>query len=396
MNATRKRKFFIATEEEIISGETTDVYFLRAVETLNKVGKNPEVKMEIHTSSLPKGWEWGVFSGLKEVLSLLEGKPITLWALEEGEIFKPDEPVMIVETNYADFAPFETPLLGLICQSSGISTKALRLKIAAGGKPVLSFGVRRMHPAIAPMIDRASYIGGADGIASVLSAKLMNKKPVGTMPHAMILIIGDTVKAAVAFNEAVPPEVPRIALIDTFGDEKFEAIRVAETLKEKLYGVRLDTPASRRGNLKKILEEIRWELDLRGYGYVKLIVSGGLDEKELEELKDIADSFGVGTSLSNSPVINFAMDIVEIEGKPITKKGKKSGAKQLWVCPTCGYREVSLLKPEEEAHLHCPYCGSEMEPKLKKFIENGKTVREPRSEDEARKNALRWAGWKEE
>ena len=98
-------------------------------------------------------------------------------------------------------------------------------------------------------------------------------------------------------------------------------------MKGKLYAVRLDTPASRRGNFYRIFEEVRWELDLRGFKHVKLFASGGLDEKEVMELKPLVDAFGVGTCISNAPVVDFAMDIMEIEGNPLAKRGKLSGAK---------------------------------------------------------------------
>jgi nicotinate phosphoribosyltransferase len=90
----------------------------------------------------------------------------------------------------------------------------------------------------------------------------------------------------------------------------------------------------------ELLREVRWELDLRGYGHVKLIVSGGLDEQDLRELNEVADGYGVGTAISNAPVVNFAMDLVEIDGRPSTKRGKLSGHKRLWVCPACGARTV--------------------------------------------------------
>ncbi|CUS91929.1 Quinolinate phosphoribosyl transferase, C-terminal domain, partial [Candidatus Kryptonium thompsonii] len=134
-----------------------------------------------------------------------------------------------------------------------------------------------------------------------------------------------------AFDEIIDPKVPRIALIDTFTDEKFEAIRIAEALKDKLYGVRLDTPSSRRGNFLAILKEVRWELDIRGFKNVKIFVSGGVDEEIIKQLNEVVDAYGVGTTISSAPVLDFAMDIVEIEGKPMAKRGKLSGEKQVYV-----------------------------------------------------------------
>ena len=161
------------------------------------------------------------------------------------------------------------------------------------------------------------------------NAELIGIEPSGTMPHALILIMGDTVEATKAFDEVIDPKVKRVSLIDTFNDEKVEAIRVAEALGKRLYGVRLDTPSSRRGDFSKIIEEIRWELNLRGFGHVQIYVSGGLDEKRILALNPVVDAYGVGTSITNARVVDFAMDIVEIDGKPLAKRGKMSGSKSV-------------------------------------------------------------------
>ena len=125
----------------------------------------------------------------------------------------------------------------------------------------------------------------------------------------------------------------RVALIDTLQDEKFEAIRVAEALGKDLYAVRLDTPSSRRGDFFQILSEVRWELDIRGFEHVKILASGGIDEYEILKLNSLVDGYGVGTSIANAPVLSFALDIMEIEGQPMAKRGKRSGAKQVWRVP---------------------------------------------------------------
>ncbi len=95
-------------------------------------------------------------------------------------------------------------------------------------------------------------------------------------PHALVLVVGDQVKAWRYFDEVIEPEVPRTALVDTLCDEKFEALMAVEALGERLNAIRLDTPSSRRGNFRRIVEEVRWELDLRGgYEHVKIFLSGG-------------------------------------------------------------------------------------------------------------------------
>ena len=295
------RKFLYADDEEIKKGETTDIYFVRTKKILEAKGLTKvRVVAEITNGRLPENWEWGVLCGIEEAANLLEGLPIDVYSMPEGSIFKCRdyyglrEPVMFIEGPYGDFCIYETPLLGLLCQSSGVATKAARVKKAIGSKPAIAFGIRRMHPAISPMLDRAAYIGGLDGVSSLKGAKTIGKEPVGTMPHALIIVLGDQVKAWKAFDEVIPPEVSRIALVDTYFDEKAEAIMAAEALGEKLYAVRLDTPSSRRGDFAEIVREVRWELDARGYRNVKIFVSGGIDERSAKVLSEAGvDAFGV-------------------------------------------------------------------------------------------------------
>ncbi|ALV61749.1 Nicotinate phosphoribosyltransferase [Thermococcus sp. 2319x1] len=381
------KDFYIAHEDEIKAGKTTDVYFIRTKKILEEKGIHKKVFADISTTSLPKGWKWGVLAGVEEVAKLLEGHPVNVYSMPEGTIFHPYEPVMQIEGYYEKFGIFETALLGMLSQASGIATAALRIKMAAKFKPVYSFGIRHMHPAIAPMIDRSAFIGGCDGVSGVLGAEMIGEKPVGTMPHALVLTVGDQVKAWKYFDEIMPEEVPRVALVDTFCDEKSEALMAAEALGEKLAAVRLDTPSSRRGNFKRIVEEVRWELDLRGYEHVKIFLSGGLDEESIKELADIADAFGVGGSIASAKPIDFSLDIVEVEGKPITKRGKLSGRKQVYRCENGHYHRVPAEKKLEK----CPVCGAKVEPLLKPLIENGEIVAELPKAREIREYVLEQA-----
>ncbi|MEM3793143.1 MAG: nicotinate phosphoribosyltransferase [Candidatus Bathyarchaeia archaeon] len=374
-----KRAFHIALPQEIKKGLTTDVYFIRTKKILDALKMDKiRVVMEVTTGKLPKDWPWAVFCGLDDVLTLLEGLPVNLFSFPEGTIFKPFDadglriPVMVVEGPYGDFCIYETPLLGLVCQASGIATMAARIRKVAKDKIVMGFGIRRMHPALAPMIDRASYIGGVDGVSSVIGAETIGKRPMGTMPHALIIVLGDQVRAWKSFDELIEEDVPRIALVDTFYDEKAEAVMAAEALGNKLYGVRLDTPGSRKGDFAAIVREVKWELKTRGYGHVKVIVSGGLDDENIPSLVEAgADGFGVGTSISNAPTIDFAMDIVCVEDKPIAKRGKLSGRKQVWRCENCLIDYVRLVWEEEPK---CRFCGGETVPMLRKYIDNGSVL----------------------
>ncbi|MGC8609177.1 MAG: nicotinate phosphoribosyltransferase, partial [Thermoplasmata archaeon] len=296
-------KFNVATEDEIADGMASDVYFERTINALKNECKNKKVSMEA-TVSGPLD-TWINFTGLDEVIKLLEGLPVDVYAIPEGTILNPRDfnglpvPFLRIDGNYCSFGKYETAILGMICQSSGISTKSSKIRIAAGNLPFFSFGIRRMHPSISPMIDRAAFIGGADGVSGILGAKLIGEKPIGTMPHALSLLLGDEEAWKVTL-ENTPEDQKSVLLIDTFMDEKFSAIKVGEMFKNVDY-VRLDTPSSRRGNFEALIREVRWELNLRGYENIKIMVSGGLNEESVKSLRLAgADAFGVGTSISSA------------------------------------------------------------------------------------------------
>ncbi|MBP1357912.1 MAG: nicotinate phosphoribosyltransferase, partial [Sulfolobus sp.] len=326
----------------------------------------------VHSYGLPEGYKWAVFAGLEEVLKLFEGKPVDIYALPEGTLFKEIEPVMIIEGNYLDFGVYETAFLGILRHYSSIATKAARIKSLAMDKTVLFFGLRALHPAIAPMADRAAFIGGCDGISGAFDKEIFDVEPSGTMLHALMLAVGDNVKAWKAFDEAMPPNVPRIILSDTFEDERTEALKAAELLKERIYGVRLDTPSSRRGNFRKIIQEVRWTLNINGYHNVKIIASGGIDEDDIINLRDVVDGFGVGTSIAFPPSVDFSADIVEkyINGKwvPFTKRGKWPGAKQIYRCGDSPDSDIIAMFSQNPPSGNC-------KPLLVKYIENGKLIR---------------------
>nr|MDO8100348.1 nicotinate phosphoribosyltransferase [Candidatus Njordarchaeota archaeon] len=393
----KDRLFYYADDDEIRKGDTADIYLFRTKEILEKKGLgDKKVVVEVTTGSLPSNVDWGVLCGVGEVARLLEGLPIDVYCMLEGTVFHARDhsgiraPVMVVEGAFSEFVLYDTSMLGLICQSSGIATRAARLrKIIGPNKFLLSFGIRRMHPAIAPLIDYAAYVGTADGVSGVAGAKLIGIEPSGTLPHTLILLFydafGSQAEAWKAFDEIMPREVPRVALCDTMYDEKIESLMAAETLGKRLSMVRLDTVGSRRGNMPDIVREVRHELDIRGHNHVKIMVSGGLNEESVKELAQLADGFGVGTYISNSPTVDLSFDIVEIEGKPITKRGKVSGKKQVYRCMNC-YVDLAISFDENPT---CPVCRSRMEPLLQPLIKNGRIVRKQPAPRETQEYVLK-------
>ncbi|MGD0916350.1 MAG: nicotinate phosphoribosyltransferase [Thermodesulfobacteriota bacterium] len=369
--------FHIADPKEIKDGKMTDVYFVRTMEVLKAKKIDKWVKAEFIAKRFPEDYGWGVLAGIEETAYLLRDLKVNVKSMKEGTVFRAFEPVMEIEGMYTEFGLYETSVLGLLCQASGVATKAARCKKAAEGRTLISFGARRIHPAIAPMVERNAFIGGCDGVSVVKNAELLGEEASGTMPHALILIIGDTVEATKAFDEVIQSRVKRVSLIDTFNDEKIEAIRVAEALGKRLYGIRLDTPSSRRGDFRKIIEEVRWELSLRGFGDIKIFVSGGLDENSILGLNPVVDAYGVGTSIANARVIDFAMDIIEIEGRPLAKRGKMSGAKSVLRCSKC-HRDKMVPFKEKQGHsirgLDRCTCGGRFKEILLPFIKDRKVL----------------------
>ncbi|TET53526.1 MAG: nicotinate phosphoribosyltransferase [Actinobacteria bacterium] len=366
--------FHTASDKEIKDGKITDVYFERGKNILEGKGIKKNVVAEIRAAVLPDDWSWAVLGGVEEAVRLFEGLPVNCRSLPEGTVFEEEVPVFWIEGEYTSWAVYETAVLGFLCQASGIVTKAARCKIAAEERQIYSFGARRMHPAIAPMIERAAYIGGVDGVATTAAAKLIGEMPIGTMSHSIILVFGNETEAFKAFNEVIEPSVKRVALVDTFNDEKFASISAAEALGKDLYAVRLDTPSSRRGDFYKILQEVRWELDTRGYSHVKIFISGGLDEYEIEELNDYADAYGVGTAISAADVVDFSLDIVEVEGKPFAKRGKMSGSKEVYRCDACF--EMTVLPIKEDPGV-CSCKEGIFEKTSKEVVKQGKVLELP-------------------
>jgi len=324
MNARRTRP-----SSEILSGESADVYFARAEQVLEREGLNPVVTMEVF------GRQNAILCGIDEVKNLLahalaSSAPgeVTVEALDDGDAIESKEIVLRITAHYRAFGLYETALLGMLAQSTGWATAARECVTAAAPQPVISFGARHVHPDITDVLDYAAIVGGCVGASTPAGARLAGLSPTGTMPHSLVLIMGDTVAAAVAFDRDLDPDVPRIVLVDTFKDEAEEALRVASALGDRLYGIRLDTPSERGRVTPDLVREIRARLDQAGYNHVKIVVSGGLNPERMGVFRDAGapvDSYAVGSYISGATPIDFTGDIKEIDGRPIAKRGRIPG-----------------------------------------------------------------------
>ena len=312
--------------EAVLSGETADIYFARTVEILRHEALNPVATMEVFASRA------GILCGMEEVKALLARvlpeANREVWALAEGEAIEKKEVVLRITAPYQSSGLYETAIGGILAHCSGWATAARECVEAARGIPIISFGARHVHPSVAGIMDYSAIIGGCVGCSSVAGAKLTGTEPAGTMPHALIIIMGDTVKATIAFDKYMPPEVSRVSLVDTFKDEAEESLLVAQALGEKLNSVRLDTPGERGQVTPDLVKEVRARLDLAGFKHVKIFVSGGVSLERIKQFVEEGapvDGFGVGSYISGAKPIDFTADLHEVEGKPIAKRGRIPG-----------------------------------------------------------------------
>jgi len=323
------RRFNSATDAEILNADVADSYFHRTMEILRARGlADTPVHAELaYKTSDPD--DWFVVAGLDEIAYLLDGVDVEVRAVPEGTICRPQEPILTLSGPYSAFGEHETAILGLLCQASGVATGAARCRLAAGERPVISFGARRMHPAVTPMIERAAYLGGCDMVAVDLAVERLGIPATGTTPHALVLVLGSTAEAASAFDEVMAPEVPRTIIIDTFDDEKFGALLAARAIPDSISAIRMDTPGNRRGDFLDLMREVRWELDRNGFEHVKIFASGGIDVEYILHLNPICDAYGVGGAIADAPMIDYSLDIVEVDGEDRSKRGKRGGRKRL-------------------------------------------------------------------
>ncbi len=310
----------------LLAGDTADVYYQRTLTILRNEGVNPVVFIEFSASSR------GVLCGLSEVKALLSrilpdvGSEV--WALEEGEAIDEGEVALRIKAPYGSLGLYETAITGMLASSTGWATAASQCSIAAQGTPVLSTAARHVHPNVAAEVDYASIVGGCASCSTIQGARLAGVTPAGNMPHTLPLLLGDTIKAAQAFDRHMPHEVPRIVLVDTFRDEAEESLNTARSLRERLRGVRLDTPKQRGGVTADMVKEVRSRLDHAGFRHVEIMVSGGMTPHRIGEFVASGapvDQFGVGTYIASAHPNSFGSHIHEIDGRPVAKRGRVPG-----------------------------------------------------------------------
>ncbi|MFL5407081.1 MAG: nicotinate phosphoribosyltransferase [Myxococcales bacterium] len=221
-------------------------------------------------------------------------------AMPEGTVAFPHEPILRVRGPAVAAMLVETPLLTLLNFQTLVATKAARVCLAANGRPVIEFGLRRAQgPDGGVSAARAAYVGGCEATSNLLAGKLFGIPVRGTHAHSWIMLHDDERQAFHEYAEAMPDDC--VFLVDTYDSLSGvgHAIEEARALRAKgheLLGIRLDS-----GDLAWLSQEARRRLDEAGFDGVRILASNDLDENVinslLKEQGAKIDSFGVGTSL---------------------------------------------------------------------------------------------------
>jgi len=346
----------------------TDLYQLNMMQAYIDRGETKTAVFEFFVRKLPRDRGFLIAAGLEQVLDFLAnlhfapeeldwlarsgrfGKNLIdylaalrftgdIHAMPEGTLFFADEPILRVTATLPEAQLIETRVINLLQFQSMIAAKAARVVLAAPGKRLVDFGLRRAHGAEAGLLAaRASYIAGFAGTATVLAEKLFGIPIFGTMAHSYVQIHDDEAQAFENFARARPKNL--ILLIDTYDTEAAarKVVALAPKLKAAgitIAGVRLDS-----GDLVALSKAVRHILDEGGLRDVTIFASGGIDETTIAKIIRSGapiDGFGIGSSLttsSDAPGLDCVYKLEEYAGLPRRKRsaGKATwpGRKQVW------------------------------------------------------------------
>ncbi|WP_437942156.1 nicotinate phosphoribosyltransferase [Sorangium sp. So ce341] len=245
-----------------------------------------------------------------------------VWAVPEGTVFFPNEPLLRVTAPIIEAQLIETFALSAVNHATAIASKAARVVLAAGDAGVMEFGTRRAHPEAAVDAARAAYAVGCVGTSNVEAGMRFGIPVLGTAAH-MWTMAHPTEEAAFEGYVAVFPNAA-ILLIDTY-DTLVGAARAAAVARDKLKGVRIDS-----GDLAALSVAVRKILDDAGCASAKIVASGDLNEHRIAELRRAGapiDLYGVGTDLVTSidaPSLGGVYKLVEIGGAEAGAGGERT------------------------------------------------------------------------
>jgi len=346
----------------------TDLYQLTMLQGYLQQRMEDTAVFEFFVRKLPPRRGFLVAAGLEQALSYLENLRFTpgeldwiarsgrfstalveyltqfrftgdVHAMPEGTVFFPDEPILRVTAPLPQAQLVETRLINLLHFQTLIASKAVRVVLAAPGKELVDFGLRRAHGEEAGLLAaRASYLVGFSGTATVQAGALFGVPVYGTVAHSFIQAHEDEMEAFEHFALAQPDHV--VLLLDTYDTEAAarKVVALAPRLQKRgiiIKGVRLDS-----GNLADHARRVRRILNDGGLPDVRIVASGNLDEYAVQELMAVnapIDSFAVGTHMttsSDAPYLDCVYKLQEYAGRASRKttEGKATWPGRKQVC----------------------------------------------------------------
>lgn len=396
----------------------TDLYQLNMVEAYLDHAMTDAAVFEFFIRDLPKRRGFLVAAGLQQVLEFLQNLEFSkeeldalsamgrftarltdylgqlhfsgdVHALPEGTVFFANEPILRITAPLPEAQLIETRLTNILHYQTLVASKAARIVLAAPGKQLVDFGLRRAHGAEAGLFGaRASYLAGFSGTATVLAGEMFGIPLFGTMAHSFVQAFDDETEAFAAFATSRPKGV--VLLLDTYDTVAAaqKAIALAPRLQAKgiaIAGVRLDS-----GDLIVLSKQVRSILDAGGLNQTRIFASGGLDEDQLAAITAVnapIDGFGIGTSLvtsTDAAALDCAYKLQEYAGRPRRKlspgKSTLPGRKQIWrAFDNHGRMLRDVLSTADDAQQGTPL--------LEPVMQGGKLVRRQPSLQQARSYA---------
>lgn len=385
----------------------TDWYQLTMLEAYLEGGMTAPATFEFSVRRLPPRRGFLVAAGLEQVVEYLEGLRFSdadlEWlrstrrfsatlldalarlrftgdvdAMPEGTICFADEPLLRVHAPLPEAQLVETRLLQLVHFQTLVASKAARMVLAAPGRRLVEFGLRRAHGAEAGLLAaRAAVLAGFDGTSNVLAAAVFGLTPYGTMAHSFVEVHDHEADAFARFARARPENV--VLLLDTYDTEAAAetVVRLAPRLEAyglRIHGVRLDS-----GDLAEHARRVRRILDAGGLRTTTIFASGNLDEEAIRSLVESGapiDGFGPGTRLvtsADAPYLESVYKLMEYAGRPRMKwsEGKLTwpGAKQVY-----RRREANGTMRGDVVELASAPPPDDAEPLLVPILRNGRRV----------------------
>jgi nicotinate phosphoribosyltransferase len=361
----------------------TDLYELNMAASYLRRGMTGPATFSLFIRELPRGWGFLVACGLRRCLEFLEHLAFTdeeleylarehrypndtieafrelrftgeVWAIPEGRVVYPEEPLLEVTAPLPEAQLVETYLLNQVTYMTAVASKAARCRLAAPEADLVDFSFRRVHGGEASIgVAWATAVAGFSATSNVEAARRLGLRATGTMAHSYVEAFDTESEAFRAFAEDFPDAVT--LLVDTYDTPRgvakaVEIGRALEASGKRLLGIRLDS-----GDLAMLAKEARATLDAAGLEDARILASGGLDEHAIEAMASAGapiDAYGVGTKVgvaADSPYLDSVYKLVEFDGSPVAKlstgKATLPGRKQVW--RRAGTEDVIGLRDEE-------------------------------------------------